>query len=177
MIEYYVVENFGTYNPSTVRYSFTSRSAEPSNISLQGAAKKGEVTTDGDTYDIYQTTRTNQPSIEGTSTFLQFWSVRRNKRSSGSVNMKAHFDAWSSFGLKLGTHDYQIVATEGYFSAGSADITVSEGSSSGGGNGGGNGGGSGGSTTTTSAQSSPTGGSGSGSVSTFPNGSGDKDCS
>lgn len=70
--------------------------------------------------------------------------------------MKAHFDAWSAFGLKLGTHDYQIVATEGYFSAGSADITVSEGSSSGG-----NGGGS--TTTTTSAQSSPTGGSGSGS--------------
>ncbi|KAM0722236.1 hypothetical protein Q7P37_001677 [Cladosporium fusiforme] len=140
LIEYYVVENFGTFNPST------------------GASKKGTVTTDGDTYDIYTTQRVNAPSIEGTSTFMQFWSVRRNKRSSGSVNMAAHFNAWSQSGLKLGTHDYQIVATEGYFSAGSADITVSDGGS-GGGNGGGNGGG-GGSTTTSSTPPTNTGGSG-----------------
>ncbi|KAK3616430.1 hypothetical protein LTR22_027074 [Elasticomyces elasticus] len=29
--------------------------------------------------------------------------------------------------MKLGSHDYQIIAVEGYFSAGSADLTVSEG--------------------------------------------------
>ena len=55
--------------------------------------------------------------------------------------MGAHFSAWAGFGMKLGAHDYQIVAVEGYFSAGSADLTISEGGSSGGGgNGGGNGG-------------------------------------
>lgn len=113
LIEYYVVENFGTYNPST------------------GATKKGTVVSDGDTYDVYTNQRTNAPSIEGTSTFQQFWSVRRTKRSSGTVTLANHFNAWSGFGMKLGSHDYQIVAVEGYFSAGSADLTVSEGSGSG----------------------------------------------
>jgi endo-1,4-beta-xylanase len=145
LIEYYVVENFGTYNPSS------------------GATKKGTVTTDGGVYDVYTNQRTNAPSIEGTSNFQQFWSVRQSKRSSGTVNMAAHFNAWAGFGMKLGAHDYQIVAVEGYFSAGSADLTISEGGSSGGG-GGGNGGGSPAPTTTT-ATPAPTGGNGGGSVS------------
>ena len=114
LVEYYVVENFGTYDPSSA------------------ATSLGSIEVDGSTYEILQTTRTNQPSIEGTSTFQQYWSVRQDKRSSGSVDMAAHFKAWSDKGLKLGTHDYQIVATEGYFSSGSATITVAEGSSAGG---------------------------------------------
>lgn len=138
---------FGTYNPSS------------------GATKKGTVTTDGGVYDVYTNQRTNAPSIEGTSTFQQFWSVRQSKRSSGSVTTANHFNAWSGFGMKLGSHDYQILAVEGYFSAGSADLTVSEGSSSGGG---GNGGGNGGSSpTTTAAPPTNTGGSGGGSVSFY----------
>ncbi|KAH9219785.1 endo-1,4-betaxylanase [Leptodontidium sp. 2 PMI_412] len=107
LIEYYIVENFGTYNPSS------------------GATKKGTVVADGDTYDIYQSTRTNQPSIIGTATFQQYWSVRRTKRSSGTVTVATHFNAWNALNMKLGAFDYQIVATEGYFSSGSSTITVS----------------------------------------------------
>ncbi|KAF4993126.1 hypothetical protein FDECE_13506 [Fusarium decemcellulare] len=107
LIEYYIVENFGTYNPSS------------------GATKKGEVTVDGSVYDIYVSTRTNAPSIEGTRTFQQYWSVRRSKRSSGSVNTGTHFNAWKNVGLNLGSFDYQILAVEGYYSSGSATMTVS----------------------------------------------------
>ncbi|KAK7188226.1 hypothetical protein DPSP01_001773 [Paraphaeosphaeria sporulosa] len=107
LIEYYIVENFGTYDPSSA------------------ATVKGSVTADGSSYKIATTTRTNAPSIVGTSTFQQYWSVRNNKRSSGTVTTKTHFDAWAKMGLKLGTHNYQIVAVEGYYSSGSASITVS----------------------------------------------------
>lgn len=48
LIEYYVVESYGSYNPSS------------------GATRRGTIQSDGGTYDIYQTQRVNQPSIEGT---------------------------------------------------------------------------------------------------------------
>ncbi|KAH8803643.1 glycoside hydrolase family 11 xylanase [Xylogone sp. PMI_703] len=112
LVEYYILENYGDYNPGSAM------------------TKVGSLTSDGSTYTVYTHTQTNQPSIEGTSTFQQYWSIRSSLRSSGTVTTANHFNYWNSIGLKLGSFNYQILVTEGYESSGSSSVTVSKGSGS-----------------------------------------------
>ncbi|KDR71785.1 hypothetical protein GALMADRAFT_74760 [Galerina marginata CBS 339.88] len=107
LVEYYICQAYGTYNPGT------------------GLPHMGTLFSDHGTYDIYKTVRVNASSILGTQTFNQYWSVRQPGSVNDEVLTKSnHFNAWASLGMVLGTFDYQIIATEGHQSNGSTYIAV-----------------------------------------------------
>ncbi|CDS01505.1 probable endo-1,4-beta-xylanase A precursor [Sporisorium scitamineum] len=112
LTEYYIVENY-SYDPCTV----------------SGTQVVGSVTSDGSTFKICKHTQYNQPSIQGTKTFGQYFSVRASKRSSGSVNVAEHFSAWKKYGFANGAvnpdFNYQVFATEAFSGTGSVSTTIS----------------------------------------------------
>lgn len=116
LVEYYIIESWGTYRPT--------------------GTFKGQLNVDGGTYDIYETTRYQQPSIKGTATFKQYWSVRTTKRTSGTISVSEHFKKWESLNMPMGKMYEVALTVEGYQSSGSADVyshTFTIGGSSGGG--------------------------------------------
>ncbi|MGN0606698.1 MAG: polysaccharide deacetylase family protein, partial [Oscillospiraceae bacterium] len=73
-------------------------------------------------YDVYQTTRVNQPSIDGNTTFEQYWSVRRTKRDSGVISVTEHFKEWEKLGMEMGNLYEVALNVEGYQSSGEANV-------------------------------------------------------
>ncbi|MBM7541816.1 glycoside hydrolase family 11 protein [Amphibacillus cookii] len=103
LVEYYIVDSWGSWRPP-------------------GANAKGTITVDGGVYDIYETTRYNQPSIIGDATFQQYWSVRRTRRTSGTISVSDHFRAWENLGMPMGNMYEVALTVEGYQSSGSANV-------------------------------------------------------
>lgn len=113
LVEYYVVDSWGS--------GFTPPG--------EGAQVLGTLESDGGTYRIYRTRRVDKPSIRGTRTFDQYWSVRTEKRPTGTdqaITFANHVAAWRRHRMELGTMDYQVLATEGYGSTGRSQIAVRE---------------------------------------------------
>jgi hypothetical protein len=116
--EYYVVESYGNWTP-------------PGNGS--DVVSLGTMESDGATYNLYRSTRINQPWIKGgNGSFYQYWSIRTPKvqpgnKISGTITFKNHVNAWEKAGLPTGDFSpyYQVMETEGYESKGSSTIRVS----------------------------------------------------
>ncbi|ORX98668.1 endo-beta-1,4-xylanase [Clohesyomyces aquaticus] len=104
LVEYYVIEDSAGFS--------------------QTGSRKGTFTSDGGTYTIWEAVRTNAPSIQGTSTFNQYISIRNGGRASGTVTVANHFNAWKKYGMNLGKMNFQVVAVETWNGAGSATQKV-----------------------------------------------------
>lgn len=112
-VEYYIVEAWGSWRPPGASSSL------------------GTVEANGNKYDIYRTVRYNQPSIHGTETFYQYWSVRQDSPAqnnmktniTGRISVSEHFDAWKQAGLDMSGKMYEVALNiEGYQSNGSAVV-------------------------------------------------------
>ena len=110
LIEFYVVEDWRRWIPSMA----------------EGSVLKDSFEIDGSIYDIYESTRVNQPSIIGNTTFQQYFSIRRDVRNSGSIDISAHFDKWESLGMELGKMNEVAFVVEGYKSNGRFEFTELE---------------------------------------------------
>ncbi len=105
--EYYIVEDWRNWIPSMAA----------------GATLKGTIEANGSIYDIYENTRVNQPSIVGNTTFQQYFSIRRDVRNSGTINISEHFNKWESLGMEMGKIYEVSFVIEGYQSSGSFEVT------------------------------------------------------
>lgn len=103
LIEYYIVESWGSWRPP-------------------GGSPLGQIEVDGGTYDVYRTERVNKPSIDGDTTFYQYWSVRTTKREKGTISVSKHFEEWEKMGLPAGKLYEAALNVEGYQSSGKATI-------------------------------------------------------
>ena len=115
-VEYYIVEAWGDWRPPGATNSL------------------GTVVSDGNQYDIYKTMRYDQPSIHGTETFAQYWSVRKTnpaqvnamKNLKGTITVSNHFAAWEKAGLTMGKMYEVALNVEGYRSSGKANVKKNE---------------------------------------------------
>ena len=82
LVEYYIIEDWVNWCPKP-----------------EGASKT--VTIDGAEYEIFQLDHYG-PTINGTTeTFKQYFSVRKSKRTSGTITVSDHFKAWADAGWNI----------------------------------------------------------------------------
>jgi len=98
LIEYYVVDNWLSEN-------------RPGD--WVGETKHGDYIIDGAEYTVFENTRFG-PSIDGETEFKQFFSIRKEARDCGTIDITAHFKAWEDLGMKLGKlHEAKVLGEAG----------------------------------------------------------------
>lgn len=114
-VEYYVIEDYGSYDPT---HNWKGRS-----LGKDG----GVIEVDGATYSIGMS-RVISMAIGSDAVLTQVYSVRsrEQRREEGTVDLAKHFEAWKKLGVKFGTMGEQIISTEGYRSSGVSEVTVEQ---------------------------------------------------
>lgn len=107
LAEFYIIEDWRNWIPSMDA----------------NAVSRGTIEANGSIYDIIENTRVNQPSIKGITTFQQYFSIRRNNRNNGTINISEHFNMWETLGMNMGKMYEVSYVVEGYQSSGSFEFT------------------------------------------------------
>jgi len=97
-IEYYIIQDRGSYNPT-------------SDQSLCGSSPKGSATIDGIAYDFWICDRINQPMLTGNGNFKQFFSVPKSTsshRQSGKISVSKHFEEWHKAKMYMDGPLYEV---------------------------------------------------------------------
>ncbi|OUM68481.1 family 11 glycoside hydrolase, partial [Piromyces sp. E2] len=129
LVEFYVVDNWlSQYRPGD----------------WVGNKKHGDFTIDGAQYTVFENDRFG-PSIDGDTNFKQFFSIRKEARDCGTIDITAHFQQWEKLGMKLGKmHEAKVLGeagSNGAGTSGTADFPYAKvyiGQGNGGGSSGGN---------------------------------------
>jgi len=94
-IEWYIIQDRGSYNPT----------------SSSDCKSYGDAIINGISYDFKVCDRIGQPMLTGNGNFKQFFSVPKNTsshRQSGVVDVSAHFNAWHSVGMYMDGPLYEV---------------------------------------------------------------------
>ncbi|MCR5600289.1 MAG: endo-1,4-beta-xylanase, partial [Ruminococcus sp.] len=105
LVEYYIIEDWVNWCPKP-----------------NGASKT--VTIDGAEYEIFQLDHYGPTILDNESrSFKQYFSVRKSKRTSGTITVSDHFKAWKDAGWNIGNLTEVALNVEGWESSGKAVVT------------------------------------------------------
>jgi endo-1,4-beta-xylanase len=111
LVEYYIIENTMGYQPT--------------------GTQKGTLTSDGSAYAILMRYVNVVQHLGSPPVHSQYVSIRQSARTSGTVTLANHFNAWAAAGMKLGTFNYQVLAAESWYGSGQGSFSVAKGTGEG----------------------------------------------
>ncbi|OUM60794.1 glycoside hydrolase family 11 protein, partial [Piromyces sp. E2] len=103
LVEFYIVDNWlSQYRPGD----------------WVGNKKHGDFMIDGAEYTVFENDRFG-PSIDGDTQFKQYFSIRKQARDCGTIDISAHFAQWEKLGMKMGKmHEAKVLGEAGSNGAG-----------------------------------------------------------
>jgi len=105
LVEFYIVDNWlSEYRPGD----------------WVGNKKHGDFMIDGAEYTVFENDRFG-PSIDGDTQFKQYFSIRKQARDCGTIDISAHFEQWEKLGMKMGSmHEAKVLGEAGSNGAGTS---------------------------------------------------------